>query len=130
MLHLSESSFHNVRHVLYSKFLKFVICVEMWICNCSPKMWRPGGGGGYFNYGSIICRIRGKSGPGGICFGRGLTSGGVHVWLHALHAKAWGGHISVGGASFSGRGEGMTVLMGRINNFFKRLLKKIFKKGC
>ena len=88
------------------------------------------GGGVYFNYGSIICRIRGKSGPGGICFGRGLTSGGVHVWLHALHAKAWGGHISVGGASFSGRGEGMTVLMGRINNFFKRLLKKIFKKGC
>ena len=131
MLHLFESNFHNVRHVLYSKFLKFVICVEMWIHNCSPKTWRPGGGGLYFNYGSIICRIRGKSGPGGICFrgGGGLTSGDVHVWLHALYAKAWGVHISVGGASFLGRGEGMSTLVGRINNFLKRLLKGSLAKS-
>ena len=61
--------------------------------------------------------------------GGGLTSGDVHVWLHALYAKAWGVHISVGGASFLGRGEGMSTLVGRINNFLKRLLKGSLAKS-
>lgn len=129
MLHLFESNFHNVRHVLYSKFLKFVICVEMWIHNCSPKTWRPGGayisimGVSFVGLGERV--VQGVSALGG----GGLTSGDVHVWLHALYAKAWGVHISVGGASFLGRGEGMSTLVGRINNFLKRLLKGSLAKS-